>query len=514
MDRKAFAIYTLILGALVGVIGDVLFYGKTVGVSFPLFILIGIVIVLASGGLARQPLRLRNLWVLVPAIFFAGMVAVRADWGINLLNVIAALALGALALHYLPLGKRIDLSAVGDHALGVLDASFGAVVAPIFETLDSISWLFGRLEGNWRTVAAVGRGLVITAPVVLVFVVLFSAADAVFAGYVDNIVGLLRFPLLNEQIFHLAFIGGVGWMACGAVAYGVARRERLQHAERADRPKRKLPALGMIEGCILLGSVDLLFALFVVVQFAYFFGGRATLEVANLSYAEYARRGFFELVAVSVLTLGLVLALDGMTVRRLDRHTTIFRVLAVLLVGLIGVILISASQRMLLYEEQFGFTTLRVQTHVFMYWLAVLFVFFLLALFRFRERIFSLGVLLVMIGYLGTLNVMNVEGYIAERNIARAAEGYELDFYYLSTFSVDALSPILDLYQTTGSPDLRISAGQWLRLKLNQLDAIRQTTGSTIFSANLSRDSAWSALDALRDSLPEYDPRYFYSEYF
>lgn len=513
MDRKTFAVYTLVIGALVGVIGDVLFYGKTVGVSFPLFMLIAIVVVLASGGVARQPLRLRNLWVLAPALFFAGMVAVRADWGILSLNVIAALALGALALHYLPLSERIDLAAVGEQLLAVLDASFGSLVAPIFETFDSASWLFGRLEGNWRTVAAVGRGLAITAPVVLVFAALFSAADAVFAGYVDNVVALLRFPLLDGQIFRLAFIGGVAWVACGAVAYGVARRQNLQHADRAERRKRKLPALGMIEGCMVLGSVDLLFALFVIIQFAYFFGGRAALEVTNLSYAEYARRGFFELVAISVLTLALVLALDGMTVRRLDRHTTIFRALAVLLVALTGVILVSASQRMLLYEEQFGFTTLRVQTHVFMYWLGALFIFFLLALFRLRLRIFSLGVLLVMIGYLGTLNLMNVEGYIAERNIARVAEGYELDFYYLSTFSVDALVPILDLYQTTNVPDLRESAGQWLRMKLKQLDSIRLTSGSTIFSANLARDSAWAALDAIRDSLPEYNPRQLFGGY-
>ncbi|MFN8561785.1 MAG: DUF4173 domain-containing protein, partial [Anaerolineae bacterium] len=294
-------------------------------------------------------------------------------------------------------------------------------------------------------------------------------------------------------------------------AYGVARRARLQHADRAERPKRKLPALGMIEGCMVLGSVDLLFALFVIIQFAYFFGGRATLQVASLSYAEYARRGFFELVAVSVLTLGLVLALDNTTVRRLDRHTTLFRVLAMLLVGLTGVILVSASQRMLLYEEQFDFTMLRVQTHVFMYWLAALFGFFLLALFRVRERIFSLGVLLVMIGYLGTLNLMNVEGYIAERNIARSAQGYELDYWYLSGFSVDALPVMLRAYQSAETrPELQAYAGQWLARQLSRLDTMRGTTGSTIFSANLSRDSAWAALDGIRDSLPEYDARYFY----
>lgn len=514
MNRKTFAIYTLIIGGLVGVIGDVLFYGKTLGVSFPLFIVIGIAVMLASVGLTRQPLRLRNLWILAPALFFAGMVAVRADGGINLLNVMASLALGALALYYLPLSRRIDLSTVGEQVTSVLDASLSTVVAPILELIDSVGWLFDRMQGNWRTVGAIARGLLFTAPVVLVFALLFSAADAVFAGYMDSLAGFLRFPLAYEHITHITTIAVIGWLACGAVAYGAARRESFQRKENADRPKRKLPALGMIEGCIMLGSVDLLFALFVIIQFTYFFGGHAGLAVSDLSYAEYARRGFFELVAVSVLTLALVLALDSTTVRRAQRHTTIFRVLVILLVGLVGVILVSASQRMLLYEARFGFTTLRVYTHVFMYWLAALFAFFLLALFRIRQRIFSLGVLLVMIGYLGTLNLMNVEQYIAERNIARAAEGYELDSYYLSGFSVDALPAILAAYQSPGTPpEAHAYAGQWLSAKLNQLEILRQYSGSTVFSANLSRDSAWAALNAIRETLPEYEPRYFYREW-
>jgi hypothetical protein len=513
MERKSFAIYTLIVGAFAGVIGDVLFYGKLVGLSFPLFFGIAVVVVLASQALMRQPLRLRNLWVLIPALFFAGMVAVRDDWGINLLNMGAALALAALALHYLPLSERIDLAAFGENLLGTFDAMFGSLVAPLFELVDSASWGFSRLQGNWRVVASVGRGLAISVPVLLVFALLLASADAVFAGYVDQVASLFSFRMLSEQMYQLAFVGSVGWMACGALAYGVARREPLQHKDRADKPKRKLPNLGMIEACITLGSVDLLFGLFVVIQFAYFFGGRASLSVTGLTYAEYARRGFFELVALSVLSLGLVLALDSTTVRRITRHTLLFRVLAVTLVALTGVILVSASQRMLLYEEQFGFTTLRVYTHVFMLWLGVLFAVFLLALFRVRPRIFSLGLLLVMIGYLGTLNLMNVEGYIAERNIARAAEGRDVDFWYLSAFSADAVPAMLQAYHSTDSLNLESHVAQWLSGALRRLDTQRATSGATVFSANVSRDTAWAALDALRGSLPEYKPTDLYGNY-
>jgi hypothetical protein len=131
MDRKTFALYTLIIGALFGVIGDVLFYGKIVGLSFPLFIGIAIIVVAASQGLTRQPLRWRNLWVLIPALFFAIMVAVRDDPSLLFVNVFASLALCALGLYYLPLRKPLDLDAFSDHIFGAVDASIRTAFAPL-----------------------------------------------------------------------------------------------------------------------------------------------------------------------------------------------------------------------------------------------------------------------------------------------------------------------------------------------------------------------------------------------
>ncbi len=510
MERKAFAVYTLITGALVGVLADLLFYGRLLGVSFPLFIGIAVLIVLVSSSLYRQPLRPRNLWILVPALFFAVMVALRADASLTTINVTAALLLCALTLHYFPLRRALDLDSLGDHLIAIFDTGFGAAIfEPLSEVGDAASWGFSRVRGSWGIVASVARGLLLTAPVLLVFALLLASADKVFAGYIDSVMSLFSFPRIDEAFYRVGIIGVVGWTACGAIAYGVARRFRVaRESENAeDKPKRKRRMLGVIEACMTLASVDLLFGAFVLVQFAYFFGGRDALN-GSLSYAEYARRGFFELVAVSVMTLGLVLALDALTVRREARHNRVFRALAVLLVALTGVLLVSASRRMLLYEEQYGFTTLRVYTHVFMVWLGVLFGFFLLALFRVRMRIFSLGVLVVCIGYAGTLNLMNVEGYITERNIARAEEGYPLDFAYLHGFSSDATPAVLRLYQTTETPYLRYWSGQWLARQLTTLDRLRANTGSSPFSANLSRDAVWQALDALRGTLPTFERGY------
>ncbi|HUM71224.1 MAG TPA: DUF4173 domain-containing protein, partial [Chloroflexota bacterium] len=69
-------------------------------------------------------------------------------------------------------------------------------------------------------------------------------------------------------------------------------------------------SLGYIETITLLVAVNLLFLVFVVIQFTYLFGGVAYLQVDNFSYAEYARRGFFELLLVVILSASLILGLN------------------------------------------------------------------------------------------------------------------------------------------------------------------------------------------------------------
>ena len=135
----------------------------------------------------------------------------------------------------------------------------------------------------------------------------------------------------------------------------------------AAKRKRQPFRLALLESSIVLGAVDLMFGAFVVVQIAYFFGGQALVNAGTgWTFAQYARRGFFELIAVSVLVLGLILWLDRVTPRTNARQHTIFRVLAVGMIALTGVMLVSASGRMSLYEEAYGYTHLRQYTHTFM----------------------------------------------------------------------------------------------------------------------------------------------------
>ncbi len=521
MERRTFAVIAMAVGLALGAVGDLLFYGKQVGVSFPIFVILSVIALLALNGAAHQNLRFRNLWLVIPILFFAVMVAVRADWQIVTLDTMAVLALGALTLHYLPLSRPIDEETIVQQTVAVVETGFMIVPNALLEANDSWRWLRDRQKHGIGHMASAARGLVFTVPIVAVFGVLLVSADPVFAQYVNHVTSsflqLFGIQYFGDTIGQAVITLGLAGVATGGLSYGVWRRvgsksevEALGEEFEEAKPEKRKPGfkLTMIEGGIILGSVVLLFAAFVVIQFAYFFGGRTTLGLTGLTFSDYARRGFFELLAVSILTLGLALWLDHVTIRQEKREIRLFQGLAIMLVALTTIILISAAQRMWLYEEAFGFTQLRVYTHIFMIWIGVLLIIFVLAVFRLRKNIFSLGVLLVMIGYLVTMNLVNVDAYIAERNIDRytSGQGQELDIGFLDILSVDALPQISTLYQQSANdPKVHAWSGQWLAAQLQELDQERASTAATIFSADVSRQEAWAELDQMRATLPAFN---------
>lgn len=514
MHGRLLSVWVVGAGLLLGVWGMLLFYGRLVGLSFPLFILALVGMVLTFN--RRHPALPRNLWLVVPLLFFAVMVGVRADWIVLTLNILAVFALGALALYYMRTGKHADTASLGRHIGGTLTAMLTIPFSAVPKILEARGWLGENLPQNRTPVIAVGRGVAFALPVLLVFGVLLGSADAVFGQYVSSVWNSFGYVNIGNIVGRSGTSLLIGWLVIGVLAYSfplAALRPQMTTKEAAadanavvdTEPKNKPRfKISMIEGSIILGSVNLLFAAFVLIQFAYFFGGQV---VTGLSYAEYARRGFFELVAVSVLTLGLVLIVDSVTVRQASSENKIFRALSVLMVCLMGVMLMSAWRRMSLYEDAYGFTHLRIYTRIFMGWLGVLFGFFLLSLFRLRLQIFTLGILLSTIGFLATLNIFNVDYYIAEQNINRYYAGYDFDVRFISYLSPDALPPIIALYQSTDDPALHDDLAQVLARQYYVISTERYYLGGgTLLSMNLMRDGAWETLSQLE--LPDYDYSY------
>ena len=284
-------------------------------------------------------------------------------------------------------------------------------------------------RGAARTVVrtAFGGALLALVPLV-VFGALFISADEVFATIIGD------FVRIDLQAFasHLVVIAVLSWLACGYLV-GVSSGTRLEGIRRLQ-PAR--PSLGIAEVATALGLVDLLFLGFVIVQFRYLFGGGAWVEVTpGLTYAAYARAGFFQLVAAVALAIPWLLAthalLGDRSLKARLKARWVFGGFAGVHLLLLLVIVASAIQRMLVYQTAYGLTELRVVVTAALVWLTVVVVWFGATVFSGRRDRFAFGGLVTAFVLVGALQLINPAGLVARHNLDRIAELGGVDVEYL-----------------------------------------------------------------------------------
>ncbi|MEU8397542.1 DUF4153 domain-containing protein [Nonomuraea sp. NPDC048892] len=323
---------------------------------------LGIVLVaMVVGGAALPAMRQRMTpWTLafgLTAYWLISMAAVRdADWLVAIL-LVAGAGLGALAV-----------SGAGAGWVGVIRGGMSVLLA-----FGPVPWFLAgplkRLTARRRVMPMV-IALSITAVLLLVFGLLFASADAIFASYVERLTTTPAWAdSLPGRIFlfvlFAALLAAVVLVALRPVVDPVGPGTRF----RVSRSIWAVP----------LTAVNMLFASFVAVQITALFGGDTlVLKTAGLTYAEYARQGFFQLVVVSVFVLGIVAVAAGLLrVERAERW--LLAVLLGVLCGLTMVVLASALHRMNLYTDAYGLSRLRLSVEATVWWLGALFALVLLA---------------------------------------------------------------------------------------------------------------------------------------
>jgi len=436
---------------------DFLFWKHSAGINFAIYAVLclgGGFLVLGLNGIKPS---WKSLLLLVPILFFATMTFVRQEPVSIFLAFAFTLALmGVLASTFL--GGRWLWYSLSDYAVNYVKLAASMVARPIIFLTESKKQKGETPEpaapvsrSGWKRFWAILRGVLIAIPIIAIFAALLSSADLVFAQQVQGFVKLFRLENLPEYIFRCFYILIGAYALAGTMLY-TAQKSRDEKLVGMDKPL--VPSfLGFTEAAIVLGAVVVLFALFAVVQVQYFFGGQTNIGVQGYTYAEYARRGFSELVAVAFFSLLLFLSLSAVVKRQNQTQRWIFSGLGLGMVALVGVMLFSAFQRLMLYEAAYGFSRLRAYTHVFMIWLGVLLAVVLVLDILRKERTFALAALLASIGFAVTLTLLNVDGFIVRQNVARAAAGESLDVAYLASLSSDSVPALVAAYQDQTLPE-------------------------------------------------------------
>jgi len=309
----------------------------------------------------------------------------------------------------------------------------------------SVSGLARRVPSN--SVGPLLRGLAVSLVLLTGFGSLFASADPAFADIADRIllpdvtVGPLSFRLFVLVVVAV-LVGAAAAAARAVPAAGLSGwASALVDAVLAPlawRPPRRQRA--RLEWALPLALLDLLFASFVLLQAAVLFGGREhLLRTPGLTAAEYARQGFFQLIAVAALTLAVVAA----AVRWVgDQDRRLLRPLLGLLCALTGAVLVSAAVRLHHYEQTFGHTRLRLVVGVAIVWIGVVFALVVVAGVRWQAGWLPRAVLGSAVVALLGLNGLNPDAFVARRNVDRYAASGRIDVGYLSGLSADAVGEL------------------------------------------------------------------------
>jgi hypothetical protein len=429
-------------GILLGVWADILFHGQPLGLNVLLWTVAFAAALAALLRFARAPLHQGRRWMLAPLVVFAAAF-VWHDSSLlvaaNLVALAGAVALGALRRSE----QGIHRASVSDYAAGFAAAGGSAAAGAVHLVHRDIDWdELGRGLRTERT-GAVTRGIALGVPLVLLFGGLFMAADAVFKNFVTTAV-----PPLQNPVAHVLLILVVAWLAAGLLRDLLARRDDERLVAPSTLAARRFPSsLGSTEVGIAVGALNVLFLAFVFVQFRYLFGGSQLVQSrAHLTYAQYARHGFFELLAVSVLVLAVLLLADACT----RQNQRLVQVMSGGLVALVFIVMASALERMRLYEQAYGLTELRLYAVGVIFWLGVVFLWFCATVLRQRRDLFAVGA--VVAGFVATaaLNFVNPDALIARTNVDRP----RVDAAYLAGLSDDAVPVLLERLPSL-PPDLR-----------------------------------------------------------
>jgi len=497
MDRPL-ARRILLAALAIGLLAEVSIDGPAIGVNALILAAATLVAawLLRRSGRAPDPL---DVWLPVAAIVLAGFVAVRADPFVAFLDLVGAIAFtgaSVAAFSGLAVTRRsvTTVIAIGAWVIEAVIAGTGRALRVGRPTPGQGV----RQRPTW--LGPVARGLVLAVPLMLIFAVLFASADPIFNRKFEDLLNL-RIDL-GDLPGRVIFVLAVAWLAGGLLSVAATGLPAMERASLGAATRSAAigagRALGTTEAMVVLVAIDLVVGLFVALQLAYLFGGLDTLDAAGMKYSDYARRGFFELVAAAALAGGVLVALEYEVTRRSRTYVA----LALALVGLTIVVLASAALRLKLYQDAYGWTELRLYVAVSIVAMAATLL--ALAAFLATDRTRWLGHAMAVIGLVSliALNLIAPAAFVAERNLARVIDPslvppdgeVSLDSDYLGVLPDDAIPALV-----AALPALKpVEAVRVRRLLENRrAELANEPAYTSPFAWNLGRERAKAALQTL-----------------
>ena len=450
------------IALLVGVISDQALRTGTFGLAASLTFVGLSVATVTMGRLQRVESRL----LVAAAVLFAMWFTLRASPWLLWPDLVAVLILLGLATSFAVRGSIVD-TGISELLARFLHAVIQLAAGAAFGLRPAL-----RARGRLGKAAPVLRGALIALPIAALLGGLLASADPVFASFFKLDVDV------GQLVLDVLFIAAGTWSAAGLL--------RIAASEPLDRIDGPAWRLGATETLVVLAVLDIVFLGFAAAQVLAATGAAAgSLRSAGVTYAAYARSGFFQLLWVAGITLAVLVLFSRIGNLAAHNSRRAFTVMALVAIALTLMIDVVAFRRLSLYEEAYGFTMLRLYSHVFAVWLGFVFVQLaadFLGLWR-RRRWFVGATLVTALAVLFALDVLSPEAIVVSLNTNHAQTAHKIDSQYFTELSADAtpallgarsqLEPMLrDQVTTAACAGNRAYRASWAAFNLAEMQAV------------------------------------------
>lgn len=304
------------------------------------------------------------------------------------------------------------------------------------ESLKDINKNENRKDCKNSNLKYVFKGILVSIPILFVIIFLLSSADMIFAGYFSNIEDLFLDITFKNAIAHLCVI-----ILITIYAFGLFLRLKYEEKLKNDNSRNRKINWEAITVVTIMIAINFVYCIFSLVQFSYLYAGGRGILPKEITYSQYARKGFFELILVTLINLTIVL-LSKKYVKNKNRKISICcSILYSILIAFTYNMLFSAHYRMNLYEGAFGYTKLRVFVELFILLLSLIFAVVLLGIWKCGVPVLKYSFIIAIIMYC-IMNFANLDRMVAKKNIERYKNTGKIDVEYITSLSYDAAPEI------------------------------------------------------------------------
>lgn len=432
-------LYCILFSLLIGVISDRLFFDKSLGISY--FIFIGLCISFFIWSVRDRITFEKSFgwFLLIPIAMLSLSFAVYTNAIFNLFNFLAVpiLMIASSILIMNPNLKWDKTSFIIELLRKGIANVVGNIIKPLIILKASIKFerAIQMKEGKKQILI----GILVSVPLLLILILLLSSADMVFGYYLANLTKIFDNIKTQEFIPHIIIILVISFYLFGYV-WSFKNEEKAIN----DNFNATAESWEVVTIITVLVILNILYLIFTIVQFSYLYGGNNIALPAGFTYAEYARKGFFELATVTFINFIIVLSCLKYIKKDNKRLLNIAHLLLTILVAFTLNMLFSANFKLTLYETAFGYTFLRVSVHLFMLLLFILCLVVALGIWYRKFPIMKSIIVITIIMYT-TINYLNIDGFIARKNIERYNKTGKLDAVYLTILSYEAVPYLIEL---------------------------------------------------------------------